>query len=508
MVEKLPSVGQDPLQALVLPAKEYYDEVYDYPIEQDSAGKLVPGYATSWVVSPDHLMWTFTIRSGVKFHNGDTLTAEDIAWSWSRLIFDPASKHVLHGFVKDYESIKADSDKVIVKTTKPVADLLLALSKQDEGRAGAALSKKYFETKGAAFANQNPMGTGPYKWVEGNEQQIKLTAFTDDGRSEWQKSRTAGFKDVTIRAVPDASTRLALLQTKDADVVKIELTQLDQATRAGARAVTSPNATFSAMLCLGFTLNLQSACNDRRLREALAVAIDRTAIANSVYAGKARPSAAFVGGPGTMGYPDDLQPMPYDPERSKKLLAEAGFTAANPLKLQIITYDDPKEFPMLPTLAQAIAGYYQKIGVNATVLPMEKQALRQKMREDKSFPGLLGTKDVTPVTLFLQGFDNRYFMVSDEIQAYTAQGRSGKAAWDNKNLPEQQTRLDAIGKEFDIEKQAKLMGDYYKWMAANYNHIPLLAADSVFGVSSKIKSWTTVVGKPYIHNTWTMVPAD
>jgi len=108
----------------------------------------------------------------------------------------------------------------------------------------------------------------------------------------------------------------------------------------------------------------------------------------------------------------------------------------------------------------------------------------------------------------MRGMDNRFYFPAEQIGAYTASGRIGKALWDNAKLPEQQQRLDAVASAFDLPTQEKLFSDYTKWMSENFNHIPLLASATVFGVSSKIKDWHPVAGKPFVQEHRTLTPAD
>jgi ABC-type transport system substrate-binding protein len=261
------------------------------------------------------------------------------------------------------------------------------------------------------------------------------------------------------------------------------------------------------MWCVGFTLNDKSACNDERVREALSISIDRDTIAKALYRGQAVPSGGWYGGPGSFGYPTDMPLPAYDPDKATKLLADAGYGPGNPLKVQITAYDDDVDFPMMPTLAEAIVGYYTAIGIDATIVTSDWQAQKDLLVKGK-YTGQPNNPDVSPVTLFLRGMDNRYYFPAEQIGAYTKNGRLGAALWDNSKLPQQDTMLQAVTDSFDLPTQEKLFGDYYKWMEANFNHIPLLASSTVFGVSDKIKDWQPVAGKPFIHNLRTLVPAN
>jgi peptide/nickel transport system substrate-binding protein len=504
----LAGAGQDVILTSLHDFKNYWDEVFDWVIDQDATGKLVPGLASSWEPSADHLTWIFTIRDGVKFHNGDTLTAEDVAWSWNRIIFDPASKHILVGYAPNVDSITADGNKVLFKTKEPDATLPLVWAKLS-GTQGAIHSKKYFEKVGAEEAFRHPVGTGPYMFVkQDGEQSVDLTAFLDDGRSEWQKERTAGFKDLTITAVPDPSTRVALLKTGGADVVPLPISSIEEVKGAGLTVDTVPGANYSVAWCLGFTLNPESPCNKREVREALSIAIDRQGIADSLYAGLAVPSNAFYSGPGSYGNPKDLTAPPFEPDRAKELLASVGYTAENPLKVELRAYEDDADFPSLPTMVEAIAAGYRDIGIDASIA-INDWGAHEDIMEKGELPGMRNNPAVTPVTLWIRGSDNRYDFAAEQLSGYTAVGKKGKAAWDNTVLKEQQDRLDAVANEFDLAKREVLFADYHKWMGENFNHLPLLAADAVFGVSSKVASWDLrVAGKTYVHNQWSMKPAS
>jgi peptide/nickel transport system substrate-binding protein len=504
VVNSLTNLGQDYMVVATRPYKPFTDEIFDYPVDQDASGKLAPGLAESWTASPDGLTWTFKMRDGVKFHNGDTLTGEDVAFSWNRLIFDPATKHSLSGNAKIVESITASGNNVIVKTNAPLATLPMTLARLDGNMGGIILPKKYFESVGAAEFFRKPVGTGPYQFVkQDGEQSGDLTAFLSPDRSDWQKSRTPKVKDITVLAVPEAATRLALLKSGGADLVPLTISQLEDTTNSGIKTLKATGSTTSGALCLGYTLNAASPCNDAKVREALSLAIDRDTIAKTVYLGQASPTKAFFAGPGTFGYPDDLPNPPFDPEKAKQLLSEAGFGADKPLAVQIVTYNDDADFPMLPTLAEAMVGYYQNVGVNATIKTMEWDA-QDEASQKGSFTGQLSNPDISPVTLFMRGMDNRWYFPPKQISVYTDHSGAGRGMW---KFPEMQAKLEAIGSEFDLAKQEQMFADYFRWMAQNHVDIPLLAADSVFGTSTKVGGWSPIAGRPYVHNLWTLVPA-
>ena len=510
-VSSLAGAGQDNMSVVSgRGLKPYFDEIFDFVIIQDQSGALVPGLAEEWSVSEDGLTWTFQIREGVKFHNGDTLTPEDVAWSWNRLMFDPQSVSDLVGPGQNLTGPVEAVDNTVVLTTKtPIADVPIWFASTDGASVGVVLPKTHFEEVGAEAFFRQPVGTGPYELVTINgEESVELRAFVDDERSEWQNSRTAQFTNVTLVAAPDSSTRIAQLRTGEVDLAPVPLSGAQDLADASIDTIEVQSASNSLMWCVGFTLNTGSPCDDERVREALSVAIDRQAIAESVYGGLAEPSAAWPTPPGGPGYPEGLSAPEYDPDRAASLLAEAGFGPDAPLSVTIVAYDDDADTPMMPTLAEAITGYYQDIGVEATVQLNDWEAMKTDLFED-SHPGQRTNPETEPVTLWMRGMDQRFFFNQDLISLFTANGPQGAAIWENTNLPEQQERLEAFTAEFDMAAQLQLLADYYSWMAENYNYIPLISANSLFGKSDKIAAWDAqITGKSAPHNLWSLVPSD
>jgi peptide/nickel transport system substrate-binding protein len=397
---------------------------------------------------------------------------------------------------------------VIVVTTSPQATLPMWFAELDGGSAGAVYSKAYYEEVGDEMWSA-PIGTGPYKLesMEG-DQSATLVAFVDEDRSDWQKERTAGFERVTMRAAPDASTRVGLLRTGEADVVPLPISAIEELETTDTTLIEVPAATQSVMYCLGFSMNPDSPCNDVGVREALSIAIDRQGIADAVYRGYAVPSAAFMAGEGSHGNPDGLEAPAYDPDRAQELLAEAGFDESNPLQVEIVVADVPGDMPLMPTLAEAIAGNYADIGVEATVRVGEEEANKEALFGFE-FNGQEEGDPPTPITLYMRGMDNRFYFVDSQLTQFTDDSENGSSVWNDEVFPEMTERLLAIAAEFDVDTQAEMMADYHRWMAENWLQIPLLTASAVYGVSEKVGSWDLrIAGKGFVHNHWSLRPAD
>ncbi len=504
----LAGAGTDILTATAWDHKAYWDEIHDYLVEADADGNIVPSLAESWEVSEDGLTWTFKIREGVLFHDGSELTAEDVAFSLNRVTFDPTSIRDEAGRADRIESIEADGNNLVIVTTSPEPDVPLWYPKWDGGSAGAIYSKANFEAHGTDIFGAEAMGTGPYQLVSmDGEQSADLTAFVNPDRSEWQMSRTPGFKDIRVQAASDNSTRVALIQSGEADLVPLPVSAIEQLEGSGIEQLPVPAASQSVMFCMGFTWNPESPCDDDRVREALSIAIDRQGIADSAYQGFAAPANAYLAGPGAFGNAEDLEAPPYDLERAQQLLADAGFGPDNPLAVNIMVYENDADFPGMPTLAEAIVANYAAIGINATVELNEEQAHKQKLY-DLILPGQPGNP-VSPVTMWMRGNDNRYYMVGTQWTGDTDEGIQGASIFNAEAYPEQTERLRPVLQQSDLDLQAEMLAEYHRWRSAEWSQIPLLTADALFGVSGKIASWDEQIpGKPILHNLWSLQPAE
>ena len=147
--------------------KIYYDEVFDYAIGQTPDGNLAPAFATKWEVSDDFLTWTFTIRDGMKFHNGADVTAEDVAWTWTRSIAPDS----LGGFALEVGPMLSSGFTVVgntvqVSTNKPESTLPIFFASASPPRS-VVWPQAYFEEVGGIEGFwEDPIGSGPYMWEE------------------------------------------------------------------------------------------------------------------------------------------------------------------------------------------------------------------------------------------------------------------------------------------------------------------------------------------------------
>lgn len=295
-----------------------YRNVFDNLVTRDDAGQIVPQIATSWEYVSDTQI-RFKIREGVTFHDGQPLTAADVAFSVKR-ITDPAfASPQLGQFNQIIDAVADDATTVTLTTKGPYPPLFAQLVKL------SIVPKHIVEKLGKDEFNLNPIGSGPYKfekWTRG----VEVTLTRND--NYWGDKGV--FPTVAFRAVPDAATRVANLQAGASDLV----TQLNgdlvaQIEASGKGKALVGNTERVAYLGMNVT---RPPLNDPKVRLAIAQAIDKQAIVDGVLATgeKVVPELAS---PAHFGWVDGIEAAGFDLDKAKALIAEAGAPAEQEIKL-------------------------------------------------------------------------------------------------------------------------------------------------------------------------------
>ncbi len=501
------AMGMDPLLDNTGNVKVFTDEIHLNAIMQDPDGTLIPGAATKWEVTPDLLHWVWTVREGVKFHDGSTMTAEDFAWSWKRAVMSDESEnpyHASYGPLID-DIYVGEGNTVVVRTKEPQPLMPLWWPTYDN-QVGYVLSKAQFEREGNDGIRNNPIGAGNFKLVERNRQ----SRYVDLEAWEEHYCCVPNIKNLRIMEVPELSTRLALLRTGEADVVEATPSAKKEILDAGLNVKTGLAGSLSVMWYYyqNFSNNPFA---DQRVREALSIAIDREAILERLYVGAGGALPSFFSGPGTVGFVDDLKADPYDPERAKQLMRDAGYPDGFPVR--IVTYAFDGDFPDMPTLSQAVLGYLQELNITGEIQVVEWGAMKAEMvqmlndvcggdtkvctEQEAANPEVAGKE---PFTLMIRGDKSRYHSLRQNRQYQSILANSRPVI----QVAEVDAALKVVTEEFDLAKQTSLFEDYNRLLRRKFYNAPLLYADTVFGVSNKIADWEPIAGRPYPNNHWTL----
>lgn len=285
--------------------------MYDSLLHKNTRLEYEPSLATAWKAL-DEATWEFTLRQGVKFHNGDSFTAEDVKFSFDRVL-DPATKSPQYGNIRAIKEVKIiDPQTVHLVTDKPFPLLL------ERVVFFPIIPKKHYEKVGAqAFAESAPVGTGPYKFVEWKrDQSLKLERFEGHWRGP------APTKNLIIRVIPETSTQIAELKTGGVDVIRNLSPDLIPDLKA------NPNTYVSTAPILRthyVALDMREApFNKKEARQAANYAIDRQAILDKLMGGLGKVVPTVIN-PMAFGYDAKVEGYSYDPKKAKELLKQAGY---------------------------------------------------------------------------------------------------------------------------------------------------------------------------------------
>jgi len=349
-----------------------------------------PGLAESWSVSKDGLVYEFVLRKGVRFHNGDPVTADDVKFSLER--YRGASAKILKDRVAGVDT--PDAQHVRIRLKQPWPDFLTFYT----GATGAGwiVPRKYVEKVGDEGFKKAPIGAGPYKFVSFTPGvELVLEAFDQ----YWRKPPSV--KRLVFRVIPDETTRLAALKRGEVDIaysIRGELAEEMQRTPGLALKPAVIQAPF--WVYFADQWDPKSPWHDRRVRLAASLAIDRPSINQALTLGHSLLSGSII--PAAFEYFWQPPAPAYDPARAKKLLAEAGYPSG---------FDGGEYYcdASYSNLAEAVTNSLQQVGIRTELRPLERAAFF-KGYADKKFRNLI------------QGASGAFGNAATRIEAFVAGG--------------------------------------------------------------------------------------
>ncbi len=299
--------------------------MFDALVTRTHDGEVVAEIAESWDIT-DPTCYAFTIRDGVKFHNGEPLTADDVVFTFDRVLKengiggDTSPRQGLLGPLKEVRKTDARTVEFMLENPFPV--FLQALCHFQ------IVPKAYVEEVGDAAFAEKPIGSGPFKFREGRlDDQVVLERFDDyyGGSPDIPPVGVAPIKIAVFRLMPDPATRVSALKAGEVHIIDKLPPDMAKALQSDERvAIQSVPGTrvYAIEIC-----NTKTPFDDVRVRKALNHAIDWDAILSSIYGGYGeRVSTALI--PSGFGYNQDLEPYAYDPAKAVELLQAAGVQAS------------------------------------------------------------------------------------------------------------------------------------------------------------------------------------
>src|SRR5205809_366370 len=457
--------------------KYYLSLMFDYlvGVTPDGQPSQAGGLASKWESSADHRRWTFHLRKGVKFHDGSDMTSEDVKFSLQRA----TSKRSTTGYAGPLRTLIADietpaPDRIVIVTKEPTLIIPTYLSRS-LSTEGMVLPKKYIEQNGDDVFARKPVGSGPYKFVEQvTGSHIKLTAVDNHWRIGTPK-----YKNMVFKLVPEETTRLALLRRNDVDVADVSRERVKELEKESFPVHFRREESILTMWWILGPEGLPPPMKDKRVREAMNLAIDRAEVAQSVFAGKADPAAVPLGL--SWSFKDigfKVTPemaYPYDPARAKKLLADAGFAAGFPL--EVYAYQLPG-LPEGKTFAEAVSGYWEKIGIKIKLVPVDYPAFRKNW-VDRKTPGSVGYFNIAN-----RDWIGTYALL--EKMAYSPSKPN-----DTVNDAEVDGMIAQVIRQTDREKINTLMRNIYTRIRSEHLGMPIVYLHSAYATGKKLGKWNT-----------------
>jgi peptide/nickel transport system substrate-binding protein len=344
----------DPANHYSISATSVLRHIYDPLVEVTNDSKFVPCLAESWTPT-GNTTWRFTLRKGVKFHDGTPFTADSVVYSLKR---PRDNTKLIKAFVyQDIEDVRADGDSaVIVSTKRPFGSFPAHLTMLGMLPPSAAANEDAFF--------QKPVGTGPFKfggWTHG--EQIVLNA-----NDAYWKPGIPKVEKVTFRFIPELSTRVAGIRAGELHVIDRVWPDNVQTLRStpGVRVLDTPAIEAQRWI---FQL-AKDPVKDPRVRKAISLAIDRNVIIKDLLLGYARPVMSPIP-PGLIGH-TNLGQKAYDPARARQILKDAGYTR---LSLDFVLMKDL--YPKQLEIVQAVAAMLADVGITVNIKNLEIATARE-----------------------------------------------------------------------------------------------------------------------------------
>lgn len=429
--------------------------MFNYLIRNQGTLGFAPDLAESWEIVDD-TTWSFKLKQGVKFHNGDELTAEDVKFTLERVSRDESLREYnAYRTIKEVV-VKGDYEfDIITHSSEPI--LLNRLSRIGSG----ILPKNYIEKEGWDEFLKKPVGTGPYmlkEWVK--DDKVVLVPFKDyfGGEPKWE--------EVVFRTVPEDSTRVAELLTQGVDIIEnVPPTDIQRVESGENTSIAVAPTQRVMMLVLRTKGNYITA--DPRVREAIELAIDKQGIVDNLLEGYGTITRTRTT-PGNTGANEALYNVDvYNVERAKQLLKEAGLENGAELTLSATNgrYLKDKE------TAELIAAMLEEIGIRVKLEVLETSAFTQKHTE-KAFGDM-----------FMISFGNSMFDASLALQRLISERAAGETDYSNSRIDE---LFKAAETNMNLEERAKQHQEMQEIIAEERPDIYLYQYEAIYGVNDRI----------------------
>ena len=422
-----------------------------------------PSLAELWTQSKDGLTYEFTLRKGLRFHNGDPLTTEDVKFSFER--YKGGGATTLRARVAAVEIV--DALRIRFRMKQPWPDFMTFYATSATSAAWV-VPKKYMERVGDDGFKKAPVGAGPYRFVSFNPG-IELVVEAFDGY--WRK--VPPVKRLVFKSVPDESTRLVMLKRGEVDIAAgLRGPNAEEVRRTPGLSLKVKLPTVSQWVVFTQQWDPKSPWSDRRVRLAANLAIDRKAFSEAEYLGFGRIAPSII--PRDFEYYWAPPPYPHDPARAKQLLVEAGyprgFDAVEVATDAVFTGE-----------AEAVINGLRDIGIRARLRPLERASF-YKADQDKQFKYLVrvGSGASGNAATRIEAF-----VISSGIRSYGG-------------YPDIDALFRDQAGEMDPKRREALLHKIQQLMHERAMFAPVVEQAALTGVGSRLAEVPHIVGHPFV----------
>lgn len=424
------------------------DNIYETLMARAPKGELVPGLAKEAPKLVDPQTWEVKLRSGIKFHNGEPFNADSVVFSIKRIIDPKFNSEQISFFETIKDANKVNNLTVRIITNGPDPILLSRLYWMKMVPSGHTNDPKFAET---------PVGTGPYKFV-----QWKRGQYITLERNEGYWGKKPPIKKVNYRFVEEPGTRLAGLMAGEFDIIT---NLLPEFTKQVPQAIHILGLEHPIMI-----LNADGGpTKDVRVRQALNYAVDKAALAEGLFEGYAQIAQGQLLSPSFFGFNKDVGPYPYDPQKAKALLKEAGAEGAT---VELI--GTAGRWLKDREVVEAVAAYWDAVGVRTKV----------RIFEFNEYLNRLFDRKTRGDAIFVVS-SNELLDADKSFSAYYRAGGIGSSNSDK----ELAALIDNARTETDFNKRASMYHKAVKHTYDNAYFVWLLNIEDIYGVSDRV-NWS------------------
>ena len=438
-------------EALITPFMVFY-AVHDALVKPMPGNSNAPSLAESWTASKDGLTYEFVLRRGVKFHNGEPVTAEDAKFSFDR--YRGASAKLLKDRVREFQVV--DPGRVRIHLKEPWPDFMTFYGTSATGAAWI-VPKKYVEKVGEDGFKKAPVGAGPYKVVSFTPGvELVMEAF----EGYWRKAPHV--KRLVFKSLPEETTRAAALKKGEVDIVYLLSGPVaeDVKRTPGLRLVAaSPPGVF--WLDFPEQFDPKSPWHDRRVRLAASHALDRNALNQAETLGFSRPTGSLLHR--SLEFTKVFEPAAYDPQKAKQLLAEAGYKNG-------FDAGDLTPLPPYTTLGEAVSNYLGAVGIRTRPRTMERATFLTEWREKKLKGVILGVAGAAG-------------NAATRLEAYVTRNGIYAAGV----IPEVEDLFSRQARELDRKKREALLHQIQQVIHDKVTHVPVYELAFLWGVGARVE---------------------